>query len=251
MLSMVSQLGIQRSARLGVHSISCNHRLTLLCTTSAPSTFSQQPQRLYTPAVPSRLRTTAASTHQSPSLARSSSGTPQPPASHSYVAPPEPVHYPPGPYPLAATPPGLQSRGVYSRRPLSQAKFTTYESRMKTGVTTLIQPINITGGPNAAFAHISSSSGLGTGGSSTPVVVEGRRRATRVNYAEDDAYEGMEDDDEHHHVGPGRPRKSAQSRRGGGGAGEDSQAGWSWLGERTPAERVVTSTASPTVLPFV
>ena len=118
---------------------------------------------------------------------------------------------------------------------------------MKTGVTTLIQPINITGGPNAAFAQITNA---GLGGS-TPVAPEGRRRATRVNYAEDDAYEGLEDDD----AGEGGTRYSRrmaqQSRRGDAGSNGDLQAGWSWLGDRTPSDRVTSSLAHPMTLSCV
>lgn len=159
---------------------------------------------------------------------------------------PEPISYPTGPYPLAALIPGSAARSTRSRRPLTQANFSTYDSRMKTGITTLIQPINITGGPNPAFASIT---GAGTG-SSTPIITEGRRRTRVVNYAEDDAYEGIDEDDGDA-GGTRYSRRTAQLQRRETDSNRDVQAGWSWLGERPPAERITASRIHPTTLPFV
>jgi hypothetical protein len=213
----------------------------------APATFTQAPLKTYTPAVPSRLRPGA--NNQSPYGSPAPSypaqqHAPQPAYQQQNIVIP-PVSYAGGNYPLAAVPPGSVTRGILARRPVSQAKWTTYESRVKTGVTTLIQPINITGGPNPAFSQMPSTGG----GASTPVAPEGRRRTTRVNYAEDEAYEGLEDDDGGDAGGTRYSRRMAQqSRRADNASNGDIQAGWSWLGDRAPSDRVVSKQAQPMVL---
>lgn len=74
-----------------------------------------------------------------------------------------------------------------------------------------------------------------------------------MNYAEDDAYEGLEDDDAGDGNGTRYSRRMAQqSRRGGETASNgDMQAGWSWLGDRTPSDRVTSSMAQPIILSCV
>lgn len=227
---------------------SADHYTFAFVYTLAPSTFTQAPQKTYMPNVPSRLRP--------PAQSQSSYGSPAPsyhPSQYaSQAAPPQTyqasISYPAGVYPLAAIPPGAMSRGIHSSRPLSQARHTTYESRMKTGVTTLVQPLNITGGPNAAFAQAY----MANVGNSTPVASDGRRRTHRVNYAEDDAYEGIDDDDGGDGGGTRYSRRMAQqSRRDTSSSATDAQSGWSWLGDRTPAERVSSTQATPMVWPFV
>lgn len=131
--------------------------------------------------------------------------------------------------------------GAYSTRPVKQAMYSTYPSRMRTGVTTLVQPLNITGGPNAAFTSALTKPIT----SSSSIIIDGpRRRGGRINYAEDDAFAELDEDDPEVDKGSGlrSSRRVAQmeKKKEVEQVVRDEKAGWSWLGERVPAERVTS-----------
>ena len=158
-----------------------------------------------------------------------------------------PDTYPPGPLPINAAPPGQPRSLRFPQKPHTQAKYTTYDSRMRTGVSGLVQPIHVTGGPNEAFTPSSvfnsSNAPLNTG-VMTPTGEYGRggrSRRTKINYAE------VEEDD----FGDGEEGSEAQAKKMVDIAKE--QEGWSWLGERTPGNRVRSRMAPPALanLPFV
>ncbi|WWD18147.1 hypothetical protein CI109_102596 [Kwoniella shandongensis] len=226
-----------------------------------------------------------------------------------------PGSHPPGPLPFFLPPPGQPtSDPSLSTPPTSQALYTTYPSRLRTGVTGLIQPEHITGGPRereyflAEMEREMNTAGRGGSGTGTPrydspvpataggggggrrstaaaaALLSGRRGRV-VNYAEK-ASDDEEDDDEDESElsdldepasdpedetfghrgpvkrGPGRPRKDRGDSAMFGGAGADHQAatkssklrrkkeemerGWTWLGDRTPGERVRSQLARGT-----
>ncbi|OCF75214.1 hypothetical protein I204_04067 [Kwoniella mangroviensis CBS 8886] len=216
-----------------------------------------------------------------------------------------PQSYPPGVLPYFSAPPGQKTYDVtLSTPPTSQALYTTYPSRIRTGITSLVQPEHITGGPKEREAFYAEqekellNSQRGGSGTSTPrydsplpnrsggVGVGSTRRGGRgrVNYAEegsDDEEDDDEDDEEElsemeepasdpedDNYGsrrrPGTTRHSSSRRDTyntyGGGYDSQSMArankakrkreemdkGWSWLGDRTPAERVKSADARVT-----
>ena len=141
--------------------------------------------------------------------------------------------------------------------------YSTYPSRMRTGVTALMQPENITGGPRereaflAEFEREMGSARPGSG-TSTPrfdsPAPTGRRGGRRqVNYAE------IEEDEEEEEEEPDEPPSDPEDTSYAGGARgrrrvddlatqaragrlkkrkDEMDKGWTWLGERAPADRV-------------
>ncbi|KAK8865672.1 hypothetical protein IAR55_000817 [Kwoniella newhampshirensis] len=229
-----------------------------------------------------------------------------------------PGSYPPGPLPFFLPPPGQPtSDPSLSTAPTSQALHTTYPSRLRTGVTGLIQPEHITGGPRerelfmAEMDREMNISGRGGSGASTPrydsptpfnvggggAGTGGGRRSTAavassaalglsgrrgrvVNYAEKASDDEDDDDDDESELsevdepasdpedetfgrkkrGPGRPRKDRDSSMFGAGGDhhaaskvsklrkkkDEMERGWTWLGDRTPGERVRSQPARGT-----
>ncbi|WVW80377.1 hypothetical protein I302_102358 [Kwoniella bestiolae CBS 10118] len=223
-----------------------------------------------------------------------------------------PQSYPPGILPYFSAPPGQKTYDVtLSTPPTSQALYTTYPSRIRTGITSLVQPEHITGGSKEREAFYAEqerellNAQRGGSGTSTPrydsplpgrgagLSTSRRGGRGRVNYAEDasdddeDEEEDDEEDDEEEmeeppsdpeddNYGsrrrPGATRHSSSRRDlhsygAGGGYGHDSQLmarankakrkreemdrGWTWLGVRTPAERVRSSGARVTKHAYV
>ncbi|WWC88107.1 uncharacterized protein L201_003011 [Kwoniella dendrophila CBS 6074] len=220
-----------------------------------------------------------------------------------------PQSFSPGVLPYFTAPPGQRTTDPsLNTPPTSQALYTTYPSRIRTGISSLVQPENITGGSKEreAFiaeqerelAQIQKGGGGGGSGTSTPRYdspipnkrpgltsnfSSSRRNGGtgrgRVNYAENASDDDDEDDDEDEEDSelsdleepdsdpdddnygsrrrPGTERTARQSSRRDnslivGGyehqlamkAGkakrkrEEMDKGWTWLGDRTPAERV-------------
>lgn len=149
---------------------------------------------------------------------------------------------PPGPLKFFAEPPlqRRQGRGNDVGYPLSQSLFTTYESRIKTGVTLLVQPKEITGAPKEGHFHVTGSGG--DGGSATPTGWEvnrfGRQTRKRVNYAEDGKDDDLDEDEDDNRRR--KPAAGAMEK-----AKEDQQENWSWLGERPPGERLRSKHMNP------
>lgn len=124
-----------------------------------------------------------------------------------------PSTYPTGPLPFFLPPPGQPTSDPTSfTPPTSQAIRTTYPSRLRTGVTGLIQPESITGGPKERELFLAEldkelfSARPGSGASTPrydspagrrPTTLSGRRtgRGGTVNYAEDGSEEEDEDED--------------------------------------------------------
>lgn len=238
--------------------INCKLLLLLMCSLTdvlnglasflAPGTFTPPLQsRNSQPNVPSRLRQSTGTPQPIPSVLQRSANMSQyrtGPAS-GVPLPKFPETYPPGPLPINAYPPGQPRSQRYPQRPHTQAKYTTYDSRMKTGVSGLVQPIHVTGGPNEAFTPSSvfnsGNAPLNTGTMTPEYGRGGRSRRGKINYAE------VEDDD----FGDEDERNEKQEKR----MVDDAkvQEGWSWLGERTPGNRVRSRVAPPATasLPFV
>ena len=210
-----------------------------------------------------------------------------------------PETYPPGPLAYFLAPPGQSTLDpTLSAPPNTQALHSTYPSRLRTGVTGLVQPETVTGGPRerelllqeldrelAAARSATSTPRLESpapyGGSSRRPTVHGRAggRGTKVNYAEKDESEDSEEesslseleepasDPEDTSYGERRRRdRSNDARPRGRGSAvpqaidyqasaranrlqrrqEELARGWTWLGDRAPAERVTSSRAQPT-----
>ncbi|WWC68418.1 uncharacterized protein I206_102345 [Kwoniella pini CBS 10737] len=215
-----------------------------------------------------------------------------------------PQTYPPGVLPYFAAPPGQKTYDPsLNTPPTSQGLYTTYPSRLRTGITSLLQPEHITGGSKEREAFYAeqerelSSIPRGGSGASTPrydspipnstkrpgISNTGRRTNSRVNYAEDASdVDEEEDEDEEEELSeleepdsdpdddnygsrrrPGHAPTRSSRRESGlvvGGydhqlamkAGkakrkrEEMDKGWTWLGDRTPAERVRSANARVT-----
>lgn len=155
--------------------------------------------------------------------------------------------------------------------PTRQALLSTYPSRLRTGATSLIQPERVMGGPREREAHladldreyaIAKSSGASTprvdspvpgrAGRTTTTTFSGRR-AGRVNYAEaeesedeesseEEIEEAASDPDDDNYGERRRKRDKEAERLAHSFKARKKQAeaepGWSWLGDRVPAERV-------------
>ncbi|TYJ55741.1 hypothetical protein B9479_003517 [Cryptococcus floricola] len=208
-----------------------------------------------------------------------------------------PFTHAPGPLPFFTPPPGQKTTDPsLSTAPTSQALYTTYSSRLRTGVTNLVQPEHTTGSSKDREAfladierQISSDvvDGKGSGASTprydSPAPFSSRRgaasyggssrRARTVNYAEnisdDDDFESPSDgegSDEDVEYGSRRRRttgrrdyaRDSQSTMGGQDVmqsqkvyklrrrAEEMENGWTWLGDRTPGDRVRSQTAALT-----
>ncbi|WWC60528.1 uncharacterized protein I303_103102 [Kwoniella dejecticola CBS 10117] len=215
-----------------------------------------------------------------------------------------PQSYPPGVLPYFSAPPGQKTLDPsLNTPPTSQGLYTTYPSRLRTGITSLIQPEHITGGSKEREAFYAeqerelSAAQRGGSGTSTPrydspapnstkrpgfggAGAGGRRTNSRVNYAEDASDDDEEDDedeeelseleepdsdpDDDNYGSRRRPGTTRTSRRESGlvvggyehqlamKAGkakrkrEEMDKGWTWLGDRTPAERVRSANARVT-----
>ncbi|OCF45232.1 hypothetical protein I317_00754 [Kwoniella heveanensis CBS 569] len=215
----------------------------------APSYRSSYGQSAPTPTRPSQSQYPTAPLYGSQSQSQSQSryqpngtGSVPPPSSRyptqpqarnaSTVAPVyrHPASHPPGTLPFFVPPPGQPTTDPsLSTPPKSQAQYTTYPSRLRTGVTGLIQPEHVTGGSKER-AHLLAeldreiaAGGRAGSGASTPrydspapyagggggrrsaaaasSMLSGRRGRV-VNYAEkasDDEDEDDEDDDDSDH----------------------------------------------------
>ncbi|WRT65911.1 uncharacterized protein IL334_002862 [Kwoniella shivajii] len=220
-----------------------------------------------------------------------------------------PSSYPPGVLPYFKPPPGQKTIDPsLSTPPTSQAIYTTYPSRLRTGITSLVQPEHITGGPREreafyaeqerellAAQRAGSITGTSTprydspipGSTSTSTLKRNNnsqsnlsgRRGGRINYAEQASDDDDEEEDESDlsdlEEPPSDPEDDSYgSRRRPGGrsssrrdhslivggyehqiamkAGkakrkrEEMDRGWTWLGDRTPAERVKSANAKLT-----
>ena len=195
---------------------------------------------------------------------------------------PQPVIYkrpnaiPEGPLPLYHPPPGQPTLDATMREPpKSQAMYTTYPSRMRTGVTSLLQPETITGGPRereafmAEFDREMGSAKAGSG-ASTPARFDspaptGRRGGRRqVNYAEmeesseeeSEPEEPPSDPEDSSYAGGARGKRRGDDVQGMARAGrlkkrkDELDKGWTWLGERTPAEWVRGAQVRPSRMTY-
>lgn len=197
-----------------------------------------------------------------------------------------PASYPAGPMGFFLPPPGQITRDpTYQTPPTSQALYTTYPARLRTGVTQLLQPENVTGGPREREHMLAEldrelagarSSGTNTPRIESPAPTSSRRntttvtlsgrRAGRVNYAEkeeseeesseEDIDEAPSDPDDDT-FGERRRRRDAldrerQDRHVQERIGRikkkhsEMERGWTWLGDRVPAERVRSEVARVT-----
>ena len=164
-------------------------------------------------------------------------GPGRPPLNRDAQQPPRPAHppgppppqyfyheltFPPGPRPYFRPPPGQATRNPARPPPVSQAMYSTYASRLRTGVTGLVQPETITGGPREREQRLAeldreiaggTASGTATPRYDSPVPASTRRpglagrpsgRRTTVNYAEagsDEEESEEEEDDEPQEAG--------------------------------------------------
>jgi chromatin structure-remodeling complex subunit SFH1 len=197
----------------------------------------------------------------------------------TYLHPPS-GSYPAGEYPLQAYPPN--QRTTVSTAPTNNALNTTYPSRLRTGVSVMVQPEKLTGGYQERLAYeagqlnpeidVGSGTGASTPTPSTPLAPSGRlsrvaasssrrNRNGMVNYAEGNSDDEFDFEDESGSDGDfpsahgprprGRPPKyprldgtpslTPQQKEAAKAARRKAELekGWSWLGERAPAERVV------------
>ncbi|ORY24684.1 hypothetical protein BCR39DRAFT_546165 [Naematelia encephala] len=179
---------------------------------------------------------------------------PAQPVKHVYTTPAHPA----GPLAYFSPPPSQPTTDPsMSYPPTSQGLYTTYPSRLRTGVTGLIQPETITGGPKERewlLAELDRELGLARGGSTPPPrrVATMSGRARRVNYAEaeeeeSDGEEEDEDDARRGWTGTGSTEQQAAMRAGKlRKKREEMDRGLTWLGDRTPGERVLTRRARMT-----
>lgn len=176
---------------------------------------------------------------------------------------------PEGPLPLYTTPPGQPTYDSSLLAPArSQAMYSTYPSRLRTGVTSMVQPEIITGGPREREAFLAeyeremggkSGSGVSTPRFDSPAprptfrpAVTGRRGRT-VNYVDKGSDEdsdsslselGSEDEDSGKRARKrdqpldvqSMQRLSRLKRKK-----DEMDKGWTWLGDRTPADKVSSS----------
>lgn len=208
-----------------------------------------------------------------------------PPAPQPRQAVYYPETYPPGPLGFFLAPPGQRTFDhTLQSTPVTQGFFTTYPSRMRTGVTTLVQPETVTGGPKEREYFLAELdrelAGARSSGQSTPRIESpaphlsrknttttlSGRRAGRVNYAEKEESEEEEESSEDE-IGeaasdPEDDNYGERRRRRDTGLSADHLAsmrigrikkkhtelerGWTWLGDRVPAERVKSEIARVT-----
>ena len=130
-----------------------------------------------------------------------------------------PSTYSPGPLAFFLAPPGqLTGDPTLSTPPVSQALRTTYPSRLRTGITGLLQPETVTGGPrerefffaelDRELGNVRSGSGTSTPRYDSPAArrqttFSGRRtgRLGAVSYAEEASDEEDEDGEEEEEIG--------------------------------------------------
>ncbi|WVO19627.1 uncharacterized protein IAS62_000916 [Cryptococcus decagattii] len=268
--------------------------------------------RVSTPSIQNTYtnRTSYTSTRPAPSPA------PVPILSHQAAVYQHPQTYPPGPCPFFLSPPGQKTTDPsLSTQPTTQALYTTYPSRLRTGVTGLIQPERVSGGPKERKAFLAeldrempfgggintpgygrlSGSGTSTPRFDSPAPFPSSRRMTAasaatgaglgssrrgrvVNYAEkgsdDEDFSEEEDDFGEPASDPDDIDYGSRRRRiAGGGSRRESAAplvvgglehqaamragklrrkmeeldrGWTWLGDRTPGDRVRSQVAGVT-----
>lgn len=153
----------------------------------------------------------------------------------------------------------------------SQAMYSTYPSRMRTGVTSLVQPELITGGPRERAAFLEEyereMQGMGGGkpgsGVSTPRLNSPAPRATfrptitgrrgrAVNYVDKGSDEdsdsslsdiGSDPEDDNRRVRrKDQPMdiQSAQRIARLKRKKDEMDKGWTWLGDRTPGDKVTS-----------
>jgi len=192
--------------------------------------------------------------------------TPQPPAHPVYQ---HELTFPPGPLPYFRPPPGQRTRDPSRPPPITQAMYSTYPTRLRTGVTGLIQPENITGGPrerenllaelDRELAVARTGSGATTPRVDSPApfptsrrpILSGRRggRGGAVNYAENmSEEEESEDEEEEQIVEPASDPEDADYGRGGRRRGDrDKSAGhgatpisrpWNQMGQAEQAATI-------------
>lgn len=197
---------------------------------------------------------------------------PQPQRPQVYHLPPQ---YPDGPLGFFLPPPGQRTLDpTLQTPPATQGLFTTYPSRLRTGVTSLMQPEGAEGGSkerqswSEAFdrEEAQRSSGANTPRTDSPAPRLNRtttttlsgRRAGRVNYAEkessdeeeeeesDEEIEEAASDPEDDTYGERKRKKDdyvqqqkviKRKKR------EEQAKTWTWIGDRVPAERVTSSLA--------
>lgn len=204
------------------------------------------------------------------------SNTPIPPAPVPAAPPMKVYHragtFPEGPLPLFMAPPGQPTLDATLLTPArSQGMYCTYPSRMRTGVTSLVQPEIITGGPREREAFLAeyeremggkSGSGVSTPRLDSPAPrptfkpnITGRR-GRAINYVD----KGSDEDSDSSLSDLGSdPEDDTFGRRG--RAAKKDQApdmqtlqrlsrlkrkkdemdkGWTWLGDRTPGDKVTS-----------
>ncbi|RSH92744.1 Chromatin structure remodeling complex protein sfh1 [Saitozyma podzolica] len=214
---------------------------------------------------------------------------PQPQAAAAVSHRPQVYQHPPtyeaGPLPYFLPPPGQTTTDpTLSRPPVTQAYHSTYPSRLRTGVSGLIQPEVITGGPkereyflaelDREIAAVQSGSGASTPRFDSPAPFPRKqtttttfsgRRGRVVNYAEKESEDEDEDDmsdigeapsdPEDMSYGERRKRATSALDRSAGAAmragrlrkkREEMERGWTWLGDRAPGDRVRSIRARPT-----
>lgn len=185
-----------------------------------------------------------------------------------------PAQYPDGPLGFFLPPPGQRTLDpTLSTAPTTQACFSTYPSRLRTGATSLMQPERIDGGPREReqwsreydAEEAARSSGANTPRTESPAPRLGRtvtttlsgRRAGRVNYAEkessDDDDDESDDDVDEAASDPEDDTYGERKRRKDDAVHQqrvirtkrkaEQAKSWTWLGDRVPAERVSTAMA--------
>lgn len=186
-----------------------------------------------------------------------------------------PLQYPDGPLGFFLPPPGQRTLDpTLQTPPVTQGLFTTYPSRLRTGVTSLMQPEGAEGGAKEReewsqrydAEEAARSSGANTPRTDSPAPRAGRtttvttlsgRRAGRVNYAEKESSDEEEEeseeeveeaasDPEDDTYGERKRKKDdlvQQAKVIKRKKREEQSKTWTWIGDRVPAERVSSSLA--------
>jgi chromatin structure-remodeling complex subunit SFH1 len=193
---------------------------------------------------------------------------PQPQAAAAVSHRPQVYQHPPtyeaGPLPYFLPPPGQTTTDpTLSRPPVTQSYHSTYPSRLRTGVSGLIQPEVITGGPkereyflaelDREIAAVQSGSGASTPRFDSPAPFSRKqtttttfsgRRGRVVNYAEKESEDEDEDDMSDIGEAPSDPEDmSYGERRKRATSALDRSAGGEKL--RREAERMAQSMGGP------
>lgn len=194
--------------------------------------------------------------------------------------------YQAGPLGFFLPPPGQPTLDPSFRLPPSkQALYTTYPTRLRTGATSLVQPEHVTGGSRQREAYLAEldreviaghmsgastprvdSPAPGRRGRTTTTTMSGRR-AGRVNYAEAEEESDEESSDEEIEEAASDPEDDTYGERRVRRRDKDAEQvatkikirrkqaeqepGWTWLGDRVPAERVRSEVAKLTKHKFV